>query len=123
MLRAPASSPLFLTQVSIIAIFVCHDDFEHAYVQRCHHKHGLIYDSAMLYAQTLPIEQWTASTVDEILAEGDRLYLDALVSRSIPDTETLSLNYMPSVARCCVDSNTNNQYLLAAFHLQFVILV
>ena len=77
----------------------------------------------MLYAQTLPIEQWTASTVDEILTEEDRLYLDALVSRSIPDTETLSLNYLPSVARCCVDSNTNNQYLLAAFHLQFVILV
>ena len=53
--------------------------------------------SALLYAQTLPIEQWTAaSTVDQILAEGDRLYLDALVIRSIPDTETLSLNYLPS---------------------------
>ena len=67
--------------------------------------------SALLYAQTLPIEQWTASTVDQILAEGDRLYLDALVSRSIPDTETLSLNYLPSVARCCVDSNTNNMQI------------
>ena len=39
LLRAPASSPLFLTQILII---VCHDDFEHAYVQRCHHKHGLM---------------------------------------------------------------------------------
>ena len=54
---------------------------------------------------------WTASTVDQILAEGDRFYLDALVSRSIPDTETLSLNYLPSVARCCVDSNTNNMQI------------
>ena len=65
----------------------------------------------MLYAQTLPIEQWTASTGDQILAEGDRLYLDVLVSRSIPDTETLSLNYLPSVACCCGDSNTNNMQI------------
>ena len=32
LLRAPASSPLFLTYISICAIFVCQDDFEHAYV-------------------------------------------------------------------------------------------
>jgi hypothetical protein len=32
LLRAPAGSPLFLTYISICAIFVCQDDFEHAYV-------------------------------------------------------------------------------------------
>ena len=32
MLRAPASSPLFLTYITICAIFVCQDDFEHAYL-------------------------------------------------------------------------------------------
>jgi hypothetical protein len=38
-----------------------------------------------------------ASNVDQILAEGDRLlYLDAFESRSIPDTETLSLDYLVS---------------------------
>lgn len=28
-------------------------------------------------AQNLPIEQWTAATVDQVLATGDRLNLDA----------------------------------------------
>ena len=54
---------------------------------------------ALLCVQDLPIEEWTATTVDHILVEGDRLYLDALESRSIPDTETLSLNYLPDCQR------------------------
>ena len=34
--------------------------------------------SALLFAHTLPIEQWTACNLDQILDEGDRLYyLDA----------------------------------------------
>ena len=48
--------------------------------------------SALLFAQTLPIEQWTTCNVDHILAQGDRFYVDAFESRSIPDTETLSLD-------------------------------
>jgi len=34
---------------------------------------------ALLYAQSLPIKHWTASTVDQILAEEVRLYLYAEV--------------------------------------------
>jgi hypothetical protein len=50
--------------------------------------------SALLFAQTLPIQQWTASNADQILAEGDRLlYLDAFESRSIPDTKTLKWTF------------------------------
>ena len=37
--------------------------------------------SAMLSAQNLLIEQWTASTVDKILTREDRLYLDAYVPK------------------------------------------
>ena len=44
--------------------------------------------SALLRAQNSPIEQRTASTVDQILAKGDRLCLNSHESRSIPDTET-----------------------------------
>ena len=66
--------------------------------------------SALLFAQTLPIQQWTASiNVDQILAEGDRLlYLDAFESRSIPDTETLSLDYLSREMRSSwsLDANT-----------------
>jgi hypothetical protein len=51
--------------------------------------------SALLFAQNLTFERWTASNVNQILAEGDQLlYLDAFESRSILDTETLSLDYM-----------------------------
>ena len=48
--------------------------------------------SALLFAHTLPTEQWTASDVDQILAQGDRFYLHAFENRSIPDRETLSLD-------------------------------
>ena len=63
--------------------------------------------------QTFPIEQWTASiNVDLILAEGDRLlYLDAFESRSIPDTETLSLDYhLSREMRWSLDANTMQIY-------------
>jgi hypothetical protein len=39
--------------------------------------------TALSFAHTLTMEQWTASNVDQILAEGDRIYLDAFESRSI----------------------------------------
>jgi hypothetical protein len=67
--------------------------------------------SALLFAQTLPIQQWTASNVDHILAEGDQLlYLDAFESRSIPDTETLSLDYLSREMRWSLDANTMQIY-------------
>ena len=71
--------------------------------------------SAILFAQTLPIQQWTASDVDQILAEGYRLlYLDAFESRSIPDTEsvtqTLSLDYLSREMRWSLDANTMQIY-------------
>ena len=56
-------------------------------------------------------QQWTASNVDQILAEGDRLlYLDAFESRSIPDTETLSLDYLSREMRWSLDANTMQIY-------------
>ena len=68
--------------------------------------------SALLFAQTLPIQQWTASNVDQILAAvGDRLlYLDAFESKSIPDTETLSLGYLSREMRWSLDADTMQIY-------------
>ena len=63
---------------------------------------------AVLCAQDLPVEEWSAATVDHILVEGDRLYLDALQIRSIPDTETLSLNYLPDTVCWSMEANTDN---------------
>ena len=57
--------------------------------------------SALLLAQSLPIEH-------QILTKGNQLYLDALKSRSIPDTETLSLDYLPNAACWSVETNNSN---------------
>lgn len=45
--------------------------------------------SALLCAQSCPVRHWDTATVDQTLVEGDRMYLNALESQNIPDTETL----------------------------------
>ena len=62
--------------------------------------------SALLYAQSYPVWHWGTATVDGILIEGDRMYLNALESQNIPDTETLSLIYLPNQAHWKVQSPT-----------------
>ena len=51
--------------------------------------------SALLCAQSCLVRHWDTATVDQTLVEGDRMYLNALESQNIPDTETLSLIYLP----------------------------
>jgi len=41
--------------------------------------------SALLCAQSLPVPQWSTSTVDQILTEGDTMYLNAFERHCIPD--------------------------------------
>ena len=60
--------------------------------------------SALLCAQSFSVRHWDTATVDQILIEGDRMYLNALESQSIPDTDTLSLIYLPNQARSTVHS-------------------
>ena len=52
--------------------------------------------SAMLLkcANSCRVSQWTADTVDEILIEGDTMYVKAFDDATIPDTETLWLSYL-----------------------------
>ena len=45
--------------------------------------------SALLCAQSCLVRHWDTATVDKTLVEGDRMYLNALESQNIPDTETL----------------------------------
>ena len=59
---------------------------------------------ALLCAQSFPVRHWDTATVDQISVEGDRMYLNALESQSIPDTDTLSLIYLPNQARSTVRS-------------------
>ena len=51
--------------------------------------------SALLCAQSFPVRHWDTATVDQILI-GERMFLNALESQSIPDTDTLSL----TLSRC-----------------------
>ena len=60
--------------------------------------------SALLCAQLFPVRHWDTATVDQILIEGDRMYLNGLESQSIPDTDTLSLIYLANKARSTVRS-------------------
>ena len=60
--------------------------------------------SALLCAQSFPVRHSDTATVDQILIGGDRMYLNALESQSIPDTDTLSLIYLPNQARSTVQS-------------------
>jgi len=55
--------------------------------------------SALLCAQSYPVRQWNTCTVDQILTEGDSMYLNAFERQSIPDTETISLTYLPDRGR------------------------
>ena len=55
-------------------------------------------------AQSFPVQHWDTATVDQILIEGDRMYLNALESQRIPDTDTLCLIYLPNQARSTVQS-------------------
>ena len=53
------------------------------------------YESFLLRANSCRVSpQWTADTVDEILI-GDAMYVKAIDGDTIPDTETLSLTYLP----------------------------
>ena len=48
-------------------------------------------------ANSRRVSQWTADTVDEINVqiEGDAMYVKAFDDDTIPDTERLSLTYLP----------------------------
>ena len=60
--------------------------------------------SALLCAQSFSVRHWDTATVDQILIEGDRMYLNALESQSIIAADTLSLIYLPNQARSTVQS-------------------
>ena len=57
--------------------------------------------SALLCAQSFSVQHWDTATVDQILIEGHRMYLNALESQGIPDTDR-SLIYLPNQARSTV---------------------
>ena len=55
--------------------------------------------SALLHANSCRVPQWTADTVDQILTEGDAMYVKTFDDGTIPNTETLSLTHLPDWVR------------------------
>ena len=51
--------------------------------------------SALLCAQFRPVGEWRRSTVDDILVDCDKMYLNAIESSAIQDEQTISLNCFP----------------------------
>ena len=67
-------------------------------------------------ANSCRVSPWTADTVDEILI-GDAIYMKAFDNDTIPDTETLSLTYLPDRVHwptMTADPAKPNQYLPTA---------
>ena len=60
--------------------------------------------SALLCEQLLPIQQWSSERINQILLEGDRLFLNALRSRQICDKEAFCSSKLPIFA--CWSSET-----------------
>ena len=54
------------------------------------------------------VSQWTADTFDQILIEGDALYLKGLENQTIPDTKALSPTYLPDQVRFRGGSSLQN---------------
>ena len=53
--------------------------------------------SALLTAQTLPVIEWNSTTIDNVLVEGDNMYLNTFNNDLIPREGFLSLNNLPTV--------------------------
>ena len=56
--------------------------------------------SALLTAQTIPVIEWNSTTIDNVLVQGDNMYLNAFNNDLIPREGFLSLNNLPTVV-CC----------------------
>ena len=56
--------------------------------------------SALLTAQTIPVMEWNSTTIDNVLVQGDNMYLNAFNNDLIPREGFLSLNNLPTVV-CC----------------------
>ena len=66
-----------------------------------------------LRASSCRVSQWTTDTVDQIMTEGDAMYVKAVDHGTIPDTETLSLTHLPDRVRwptVIVDPAKLNQF-------------
>ena len=62
--------------------------------------------SAVLTAQNIPVIDWSKTTLDNVLLQGDKMYLKALNSGLIvldPGVEFLSVDNLPKVVSvpCC----------------------
>ena len=56
--------------------------------------------SALLTAQTIPVIEWNSTTIDNVLVQGDNMYLNAFNNDLIPREGFLSLNNLPTIV-CC----------------------
>ena len=73
--------------------------------------------SALLTARNSPVVVWSKTTLNNVLLQGDSMYLEALNNGLIvpdPGVDLLSINNLPSVVyvTCCTDITDNFSYEL-----------
>ena len=53
--------------------------------------------SALLTARNIPVSEWNSTTIDNVLIQGDRMYLNALDNGLIPRQQLLFVDHLPTV--------------------------
>ena len=64
--------------------------------------------AALHFNRSNSIDLWTQTNIDDILCQGDRMYLHALTTKMVPDANSLSIEQLPEVAT----SQNNVEYSL-----------
>ena len=66
--------------------------------------------SALLHSQSWPVHEWTQKALDELLHFADSMYLHALKKGDIPDTATLLISHLPTIATSLDGGNWTINY-------------
>ncbi|CAB4020200.1 ATP-dependent DNA helicase PIF1 [Paramuricea clavata] len=53
--------------------------------------------SALLTAQNTPVSEWNSATIDNVLLQGDEMYLNALDNCQIPREQFLLVDHLPKI--------------------------
>ena len=80
-----------------------HQGDEHFSVESRGRQCALMSLSAVLTARNIPLTGWSRTTVDNVLLQGGKMYLEALNGSLIVDVGFLSVDNLPKAvgASCC----------------------
>ena len=54
--------------------------------------------AALLFNRSNSVDLWTQTNINDTLCHGDRMYLNVLTNKMVPDANSLSIEELPEVA-------------------------